>query len=49
VRAPQFFPGAAVYAVEPEGYDDHALSLAKGKNCGGVSLATGRRQTQHDE
>ena len=34
MRAPQFFPGAAVYAVEPEGYDDHALSLAKGERVG---------------
>ena len=28
------FPKAALYAVEPTGYDDHALSLAAGKRVG---------------
>jgi len=30
-----FFPGCAVYAVEPKGYDDHARSLAAGRRVPG--------------
>jgi threonine dehydratase len=31
-----FFPGCAVYAVEPQGYDDHARSLAAGRRVPGA-------------
>jgi len=34
------FPGCAVYAVEPQGFDDTAQSLAAGKRCRAASSGT---------